>query len=81
MPDWWTRLTPPLLLVGSLIALALMLSGCAAHLTPSVEQPAPLPEVLKAPSSPSARAYSEKVSTFFQRVESWLSARQLGPTR
>ena len=38
------------------------------------EEPAPLPAVLSAPQSQRAKAYSEKVSSFSQRVESYFKS-------
>lgn len=80
MQDWLTRLTPPRLLAGSLIALALLLSGCASHSSVVCEEPKALPATLAEPSLPDAQLYSEKVQSYFLRVESWLSEKQPAPT-
>lgn len=66
----WMR---PLLFAVSLIALSLMLNGCASPSSDACEEPKPLPKTLTEPSLPRARDYSERVSIFFQKVESWLS--------
>lgn len=66
----WMR---PLLSAASLIVLALTLSGCASPSSVACEEPKPLPSSLTEPSLPRARSYSEKVSIYFQKVESWLS--------
>lgn len=70
-----------LVLMSSLIVLALSLSGCAAPSSVVCEEPKPLPTALTEPSSPAARSYSERVSSFFLKVESWLSEKQREPTR
>lgn len=66
----WMR---PLLPAAILIVLALTLSGCASPSSGACEEPKPLPTTLTEPSLPRARSYSEKVSIYFQKVESWLS--------
>nr|DAF10046.1 MAG TPA: outer membrane protein assembly factor [Caudoviricetes sp.] len=66
----WMR---PLLSAASLIVLALTLSGCAGPSSVVCAEPNPLPKTLTEPSLPAAQDYSEKVSIYFQKVESWLS--------
>lgn len=73
----WMR---PLLFAVSLIALSLMLNGCASPLIGDCAEPKPLPKALTEPSLPAARSYSEKVSIYFQKVESWLSKSEPGTT-
>lgn len=80
MQDWLTRLTPPRLLAGSLIVLALMLTGCASRSSVACEEPKPLPTALTAPISQDARSFSGKVQSYFTKVESWLSEKQPAPT-
>lgn len=70
----------PLLSAAILILLALMLSGCAGPSSVACEEPKPLPKTLTEPSLPAARSYSEKVSTFFRKVEVWLSKSELSTT-
>lgn len=65
--------TLPLLSAAILTALALTLSGCASPSSGACEEPKPLPKTLTEPSLPAARSYSERVSIFFRKVESWLS--------
>lgn len=64
----WMRF---LVCAANLPMLALMLSGCAAQPRYVQEEQAPLTAVLSAPQSPRAKAYSEKVSSFSQRVASY----------
>ena len=74
MRRWLTRWTLLPIYVVSLLTLALMLSGCAAPPRYVQEEQAPLPAVLSAPQSPRAKNYSEKVSEFSQRVESYFKS-------
>ncbi|WP_288594739.1 hypothetical protein, partial [uncultured Sutterella sp.] len=71
MRRWLKRWTLLPACAVSLPMLALMLNGCAAPPRYVSEEPAPLPAVLSAPQSQRAKAYSEKVSSFSQRVESY----------
>lgn len=70
----------PLVLTASLLTLGLLLTGCAAPSSVVCEERRPLPTTMSEPSLPDARAYSEKVQTFFLKVESWLSEKQPEPT-
>lgn len=81
MQDWLTRLTPPRLLAGSLIVLALMLTGCASRSSVACEEPKPLPTALTEPISQDARSFSGKVQSYFTKVESWLSEAPQKQTR
>ena len=71
MRNWLRQWTLLPAYAVSLPMLALMLSGCAVQPRYVSEEPAPLPAVLSAPQSQRAKAYSEKVSSFSQRVESY----------
>lgn len=55
----------------TLIASVLILSGCAAPNLNAPPERAPLPATWSAPQSPGARAFSEKVRTYFQRLEAY----------
>nr|DAU71414.1 MAG TPA: LPP20 lipoprotein factor [Caudoviricetes sp.] len=74
MRRWLKRWTLLPACAVSLPMLALMLSGCAGPPRYVSEEPAPLPAVLSAPQSQRAKAYSEKVSSFSQRVESYFKS-------
>ena len=74
MRNWLRQWTLLPAYAVSLLTLALMLSGCAAQPRYVSEAPAPLPAVLSAPQSQRAKAYSEKVSSFSQRVESYFKS-------
>lgn len=80
MRSLWLHSTQRLALAGTLSALALSLSGCAAPSSVVCEEPKAPPPTLAEPSSPAARAYSERVSSFFQKVEAWLSEAPPEPT-
>jgi hypothetical protein len=73
MRDWFQQWMPSLLLAASLIVLALMLTGCATRSIVDCAEQKPLPKSLTAPISQDAQNYSEKVQSFFLKVESWLS--------
>lgn len=73
---WMRQLLP----VAILIVLALMLTACAAPSRLECEGQKPLPVELREPSLPDARGFSEKVQSYFLRVESWLSERPLEQT-
>lgn len=73
MRDWLPQWMPPLLPAVILIVLALMLNGCASTSIGDCAEPKPLPKTLTESSLPAARSYSEKVQSFFLKVENWLS--------
>lgn len=73
MRDWLQQWMPSLLLAASLIVLALTVTGCATRSIVACEELKPLPKTLTEPSSPDAQLYSEKVQSFFRKVENWLS--------
>lgn len=73
MRDWLQQWMPSLLLAASLIVLALTLTGCATRSIVDCAEQKPLPKTLTELSLPRARSYSEKVSIYFRKVESWLS--------
>lgn len=74
MRNWLRHWTLLPIYVASCLTLALMLSGCAVQPRYVSEEKAPLPAVLSAPQSQRAKAYSEKVSSFSQRVESYFKS-------
>ncbi len=74
MQRWLKRWTLLPACAVSLPMLALMLSGCAVQPRYVSEEKAPLPAVLSEPQSQRAKAYSEKVSSFSQRVESYFKS-------
>nr|DAD99775.1 MAG TPA: outer membrane protein assembly factor [Siphoviridae sp. ct16C7] len=73
MRDWLQQWMPSLLLAASLIVLALTLTGCATRSIVDCAEQKPLPKSLTAQTSPDAQLYSEKVQSFFLKVENWLS--------
>lgn len=60
-----------LLLVLTLMLCAWTLSGCASPMRIVCEKPLPLPAEMSEPQSPGAKAFSEKVSNFLPKVESY----------
>lgn len=76
-PQWML----PLLSAAILIVLALTLSGCASPSSAACEEQKLLPKTLTEPISPDAQLYSEKVQSFFLKVESWLSEAQQKQTQ
>lgn len=74
MRNWLRHWTLLPIYVASCLTLALMLSGCAVQPRYVSEEKAPLPAVLSEPQSQRAKAYSEKVSSFSQRVESYFKS-------
>lgn len=81
MRDWLQQWMPSLLLAASLIVLALTLTGCATRSIVDCEEQKLLPKTLTEPISPDAQLYSEKVQSFFLKVESWLSEAQQKQTQ
>lgn len=80
MRNWLRQWTLLPIYVVSLLTLALMLSGCAAPPRYVQEEQAPLPAVLSAPQSPRAKNYSEKVSTFSEKVEAYFKSQPVFTT-
>ena len=74
MQRWLKRWTLLPACAVSLPMLALMLSGCAVQPRYVSEEKAPLPAVLSEPQSPRAKDFSEKVSDFSRRVESYFKS-------
>lgn len=60
----------------SLLASALILSGCASSpitIAPDCPQPAPIPAALSASDLESASDFSERVQSYLARVQSFLA--------
>ena len=63
-----------LLKLLALIVIAMlvsMLSGCASSMRIESEKPLPLSAEMSAPQSPDAKAFSEKVSDYLGKVETY----------
>lgn len=71
MRNWSPLKTLWTLCVLTLIGCVLILTGCAApNLNAPPERP-PLPATWSAPQSPGAKTFSEKVQSYFQRLENY----------
>ena len=81
MRDWLQQWMQSPLLAASLIVLALTLTGCATRSIVDSAEQKPLPSSLTAPISQNAQNYSEKVQSFFLKVENWLSGAQQKQTQ
>lgn len=69
MKNWSPQRTLWTLCALTLIVSALILTGCAApNLNAPPDRPT-LPAEWSAPQSPAAKAFSEKVQSYFQRLE------------
>lgn len=69
---WWKCRTLSMLL--GLIALGLIastLSGCASSMRIESDKPLPLSAEMSAPQSPDAKRFSEKVSDYLGKVETY----------
>lgn len=71
MRNWSPLKTLWTLCVLTLIGCVLILTGCAAPNLNAPPERAPLPATWSAPQSPGAKAFSEKVRTYFQRLEAY----------
>lgn len=73
MRNWSPLKTLWTLCALTLIASVLILSGCAAPNLNAPPERAPLPATWSAPQSPGAKTFSEKVQSYFQRLEAYWS--------
>lgn len=60
-------------LAGTLSISAMILSGCASPPTVACCEPVPLPAALSAPQSPDAKAFSERASSYLEKVRTYFS--------
>ncbi len=80
MRNWLRQWTLLPIYVVSLLTLALMLTACAGPTRYVSEDKAPLPAVLGEPQSPRAKDFSEKVSTFSEKVEAYFKSQPVFTT-
>ena len=73
MKDLSKRRTRLMLCVLIASTWMLSLSGCAVPSLHEPSDPRPLPAQWKEPQSPGAKAFSEKVQSFLQKVERYFS--------
>lgn len=71
MRNWSPLKTLWTLCVLTLIGCVLILTGCAAPNLNAPPERAPLPATWSAPQSPGAKTFSEKVQSYFQRLENY----------
>ncbi len=80
MRNWLRQWTLLPIYVVSLLTLALMLTACAGPTRYVSEDKAPLPAVLSEPQSPRAKDFSEKVSTFSEKIEAYFKSQPVFTT-
>lgn len=69
MQSWFEHWIKPLIFASALIAIALSLTGCASPTRVVCDEPLQLPQKLTREQTPDANAFSERVSTFFRKLE------------
>lgn len=71
--SWQRRMRWMLLALTVSACLATTLSGCANSAKIECEKPLSLPAEMSAPQSPGAKVYSEKASSYLEKVEKYFA--------